>query len=96
MPCHPSCLTCISASACTSCPVNRVFDTNNIYCVCNSQMYQNSTSLSCLSCHFSCANCSTYNICTLCDTLAMFRIFDNVNNTNLCICSNGYYSDGVH
>lgn len=94
--CHYSCLTCTSRSSCTSCPSSRVFDTSNIYCVCSSQMYQNSTSLSCSACHYSCANCSAIDVCTSCNTVSMYRIPDNLYNTSLCICSNGYYSDGTH
>ena len=63
------------------------------WCACPQYYYDNNSTVACPSCQYTCDSCLAAHKCTSCSSVK-HREWDNVNNW--CICSIGYYDDGMN
>lgn len=84
--CMPVCATCVDGTTCSTCPSSNLTLTGTV-CVCNSPLFFDSVTKSCLSCAILQPNCATCNYSTT---------YDPANpSTVICYVANwGYYVDG--
>lgn len=89
--CHPTCKSCWGGSNtnCYSCPSNRLY-MSQYSCDCNTNYYDTLfPNYLCVACSLSCQTCSVASTnCTSCYALSHL-------SNNVCICNDGYYSNGA-
>ena len=87
MPCPVGCLTCNSATNCTSCTDQAMYLSVNNLCICADGYYLNGTN--CLPCGNGCDMCSSATSCSACTDPNTMVI---ISNSNTCGCKNSSYS----
>lgn len=96
--CHLSCLTCLDANSCATCPLgtNKTLNaTAGSYCVCLYGYYENATAGAlmgynsiCYACYYACETCfGIPTNCTLCNSTANRYL----TTLKTCLCLTGYF-----